>query len=332
VISEIQSKLEVEIGSTSPGAAIAIARRGEIAHASARGFANLEIESEIEPNTIFRIGSLTKQFVAVTVMMLVERGLLSLDASAKTFLADMPASYNAITLRQLLTHTAGIPNYTDIPGFWAEHSVRAVTPKEASAYFMSRPPEFQPGEHFRYSNSGYVLLGRIVEAVTGRSYGEFLLENILRPLRMDDTYYIDGATEDQRGAIGYVKTDVGYRNAPFMSMTWPLGSGGLASSAIDLAKWQSALKTGQVIKIDALHSMHRQTILNDGSSVLYGIGWMIGTEGERPFLHHSGSIRGFASHMAWYPDEDTTIIVLSNVQSFPAVQFGAKITQEIFGG
>jgi D-alanyl-D-alanine carboxypeptidase len=106
----------------------------------------------------------------------------------------------------------------------------------------------------------------------------------------------------------------------------------LASSAIDLAKWQSALKTGQVIKIDALHSMHRQTILNDGSSVLYGIGWMIGTEGERPFLHHSGSIRGFASHMAWYPDEDTTIIVLSNVQSFPAVQFGAKITQEIFGG
>lgn len=333
MIPEIQTLLEAQIGATEPGAAVAIARRGEVVHASASGYSNLESESKIEPHTIFRVGSLTKQFIAVSMAMLEERGCLSLDESAKRFLVDAPSSYTSITLRQLLTHTAGVPNYTDIPGFWAGHSMCDVTPEEASAYFMALPLEFQPGEHFKYSNSGYVLLSRIIEGVSGKSYREFLLEQVLRPLGMDDTYYNDGAIQVQRQATGYVRTNTGFGNAPFMSMTWPLGSGGLASSAIDLIKWQSALSAGKIVNSETLHLLHRAATPNDGSRSSYGMGWMIGIHRrDRTCVHHSGSIRGFASHMAWFPADDVTIVVLSNLQSFPAVQFGERVAEAVLGG
>jgi CubicO group peptidase (beta-lactamase class C family) len=326
---DIRMELETEIGVNEPGAAVAVACNGEISHKLTRGLANLEWGQQIELSTIFGIGSLTKQFTAVALMMLAEQGRLSIDAPVTEFIANLGANYGAISLRHLLTHTAGIPNYTDISGYWAEHSMRAVTPEEISAYFMSLPLEFAPGQRFQYSNSGYILLGRVIESVTGRSYAEFLRASIFRPLEMKDSLYFDGARVITHRASGYVTENGSFRNAPFLSMTWPYASGGIGSTVVDLIKWQTSLCAGDVIKRESLQTMHMPTTLQDGTECLYGMGWMIGTHKEGRVLHHSGSIRGFASHMAWFAEHDLTIVVLSNLQSFPAEQLGAKVANAI---
>jgi CubicO group peptidase (beta-lactamase class C family) len=329
MIPDIQIELELDIGVNEPGIAVAVARNGEITHKLARGLANLEWAQQIEPCTIFGIGSLTKQFTAVSVMMLAEQGRLSIDAPVTEFIANLEENYEAISLRHLLTHTAGIPNYTDISGYWTEHSRRDATPEEISDYFMSVPLEFSPGQRFQYSNSGYILLGRVIEAATGQPYAEFLRDNIFRPQGMNDSVYLDAAPIITHRASGYARTNEGFRNAPFLSMTWPYAAGGIGSSVVDLIKWQNALSAGGVIRRETLDLMHIPTTLRDGTQCSYGMGWMIDMHEGGRVLHHSGLVRGFSSHMAWFAEQDLTIVVLSNLQSFPAEQLGGKLANAI---
>jgi CubicO group peptidase (beta-lactamase class C family) len=262
--------------------------------------------------------------------MLQDRGLLSIEQPITKFISGAPADYRNITISHLLNHTAGVPNYTDIPGFWAQHSARDVTPSEATDYFMSLPLDFAPGERFNYSNSGYLLLGRVIEAVAQCRYGEFLQNEIFRPLEMDDTSYLANAPATKQSASGYVLRAGTFQNAAIMSMTWPHASGALGSSVLDLVKWQIALSSGKLVSRNTLTVMHQPTILNDGSQSSYGFGWMIGDRGGQRYPHHSGSINGFASHMAWFPEGDVTVAVLSNLVSFPATNLGDKLAHAAF--
>jgi len=322
--ASISAAVEAEVHDGAPGVAIAIINRGEVVQTITRGLANVEWNVPISPNTIFRIGSITKQFTAVAIMMLCEDGRLSVDDPIGKFLPDISPTLASISLRQLLSHTSGIANYTDLPEY-VPNSRNVVTPKEISALFENLPLDFEPGSAYRYSNSGYLLLGRILETVTEQSYENYLRDHIFRPLGMHQTSYLNVAPIVYGRASGYSTNSDGIFNASFLSMTWPHAAGALGSSVTDLALWHAALRDNRLISQQTLSMMHTPAILLDGSSCGYGFGWMVGSFNEHRFVHHAGGINGFSSYMAWFPDDDIAIILLSNLGGFPILKVAETI-------
>jgi CubicO group peptidase (beta-lactamase class C family) len=317
--ASISAAVEAEVHGDAPGVAIALINRGEVVQTITRGLANLEWNIPIRSNTIFRIGSITKQFTAVAIMMLFEDGRLSVDDPIGKFLPDISPTLASILIRQLLSHTSGVANYTDLPEYISK-SRNTATPNEIGALFENLPLDFEPGSAYRYSNSGYLLLGRILETVTEQSYENYLRDHIFRPLSMHQTSYLNVAPIVHGRASGYSTNSDGIYNASFLSMTWPYAAGALGSSITDLALWHAALRDNRLISQQTLSMMHTPAMLLDGSSCGYGFGWMVGSVYERRCVHHAGGINGFSSYMAWFPDDDAAIILLSNLGGFPLLK------------
>ena len=303
---------------------ILVARDGQPVVSKGYGMANVELDVPNQPQTVFRLGSVTKQFTATAIMLLQERGKLNVNDAACKYLENCPAAWQPITIKNLLTHTAGVPNYTGFSDF-PKTAVASVTNAEMIQRFRDKPLEFAVGEKYDYSNSGYFLLGAIIERASGKSYADFLAENIFAPLGMKNTGYDVSAKVIKNRAAGYAKQGGEFVNASYMDMTVPGAAGALYSTTGDLLLWDQALYVEKLVSRKSLDEMF--TPFKNG----YGYGWGIGKKFDRREISHGGGIYGFATDISRFPDDRVTVIVLSNVQGAPAGRISNDLAAIVFG-
>jgi CubicO group peptidase (beta-lactamase class C family) len=315
IATRIDALLAAEIEPGGPGATIGVLRDGQFIHRKAYGLANIEWDVPLSPDAVFRIASLTKQFTATAIMMLAERGRLSIDAPIETWLPDWPARGRDVTVRRLLNHTSGVWSHDTTQ---IDRTKRPNPPvAEVIELIYEQPFAFEPGDRYSYNNSGYLLLGAIIGAVSGKPYADFLRDEIFQPLGMAHTGLLRHEAITPRRAYGYVRGRKRFHNARLDAMNWSDAAGALGSTLDDLAKWDRAIRTNRLVSAETLETMLAPTPLNDGSIFPYGFGWGTADYEGRRVYHHTGGISGFASHMAHLRDEDLTTIVLSNLYLFP---------------
>ena len=285
---------------------VLVARSGQVLVDKGYGYADLERQVPDTPETKFRLGSMSKQFTAAAILLLEERGELSTDDLVKKYMPDAPAAWNKITIYNLLTHTSGIPNFTAFPDYRSKEAT-PTTPAQLVARFRDKALDFQPGENWSYSNSGYVLLGYLLEKISGQTYQEFIQENFFKPLQMNDSGYDSSATVIPRHATGYAPGPSGPVKAGYIDMSVPFSAGALYSTTHDLLRWEEALYGGKVLSPAALKKMTTPYKQN------YACGLMVQTVQGHTVYEHGGAIEGFNTYMAYYPDEKLALIALSNL-------------------
>lgn len=295
-----------------PGGVVLIAKEGKTVYRKSFGNANLELGVAMRPDHIFRIGSITKQFTAAAILKLAEEGKLSLQDDITKFIKDYPTHGHTLTIEHLLTHTSGIKNYTGLDKWTPEILRKDFTPKELVDFFKDEPMDFAPGEDFRYSNSGYILLGYIIELISGKSYGDCVNEFFFKPLGMNDSYYDNASMIVSNRAPGYQHRNGRYENADFVSMTLPYSAGSLLSTADDLSKWYEAVVNNKVVSERSIETAHSSYKLANGRSTGYGYGWEIGNIQGSKTIGHVGRINGFVTHTLYIPLERIFVAVFSN--------------------
>lgn len=313
-----------------PGISVGIMQNGRVVLAKGYGLAEVENEVPATEHSVYRIGSITKQFTAAAIMLLVEGGKLSLDAELTDFFPDYPIGGRQITVERLLNHTSGIKGYTEISEF-GERMRDDVSHEELIEIFSSVPFEFEPGERYQYNNSAFFLLGVIIEEITGMSYADFLRQQFFEPLGMEDSHYLYNDPIIPRRAEGYAVLDGEVVNDAFLSMELPYAAGSLGSSVHDLLTWQRALLGGEAVSDVSFAAMTSPARLNDGSTYPYGFGLALASlEGHRK-IGHGGGINGFRSHLAHYPDDGLTVAVLTNSGSAHPDVLESRIAREVLG-
>jgi CubicO group peptidase (beta-lactamase class C family) len=314
LIEQFEALLAPIYPADKPGAAVIVVKDGETIFRKSYGMANLELGVPIEPQMVFRLGSITKQFTAVSILMLYERGKLDLQDDLTRFLPDYPTGGRKITVEHLLTHTSGIKSYTGMPE-WFPLWRKDMSLDELITLFKDQPFDFEPGEEFRYNNSGYILLGAIIEKISGIKYADFIQENIFTPLGMSHSLY-DVTEKIIPGRVsGYSRAKDGYVNAPYLSMSQPYAAGSLASSVDDLALWDAALYTDKLLKPETLALAFQSYKLKNGNETGYGYGWMISSYEGSPTIEHGGGINGFTTGAIRFPAEKVYAAVLTNCEN-----------------
>ncbi len=303
-----------------PGLALAVVQDGKIVKAQGYGLANIELDVPVKPETIFQTGSVGKQFTATSVMMLVEDGKIRLDDPISKYLPGTPAAWDRITVRNLLTHTSGIPDYESDSltkkGAAFIDLRRDYTEAELLRRFEGLPLDFPPGSKWSYSNTGYVVLGILIHKVTGKFYGDVLQERIFRPLEMTSTRIISEADIIPNRAAGYRLTNGDIKNQEWVSpMLNTTADGALYTNVLDMAKWDSALYTEKLLKKGSLDRMWTPVRLNDGKAAEYGFGWEVTKVNGHRLIEHGGAWQGFTTQISRYVDDKFTVIVLTNLDS-----------------
>lgn len=292
-----------------PGVALAVVRAGKIAKIEAYGLANVELNVPAAKDTVFEIGSVTKQITAAAVMLLVEDGKINLDEKISKYLPNAPETWSKVTVRNLLTHTSGIKNYTGSPGFeLIKRLKRDDFIRTAGAF----PLDFKPGDRYSYSNTGYNLLGHIIESASGKSYWDFLRERIFTPLGMNQTADRDPQFIVKNRADGYE-----WENERLTGRDWDLtdlfAAGAIVSTISDLAKWETGLRGEKFLKKTSKEQIWTPFVLNDGKPNPYGFGWNVTEFRSHRLISHGGQTAGFAANISRYVDDDLTLIVLTNL-------------------
>lgn len=324
ITAQIDQLLQKYYLPSEPGAAVIVMKQGKILYRKGFGLADMQLKIPIKPNMVFKLGSMSKQFTAIAIMMLIEQGKLTLETKINEVLQDYPSLNRGIAVRHLLSHTSGMDDHID----WA--SIREdLSLDELINTFKDKPLIALPGEKYKYSNPGYVLLGAIIEKISGQTYEDFVTENIFKPLSMNDTHYGSNANIIPNLVRGYRKRENKYFNAPYMSMTHPYAAGSLLSNVDDLVKWNIALFTGKIVKRESLVKCFTPTKLNKEESTGYGFGWYIGEFKGRKNISHGGGVYGFVNHAMMLPDEGLYVAVLSNRIIPVAVPGTSGITEMI---
>ena len=287
---------------------VLVAQNGHVILNKGYGFANLEWKIPNSPATKFRLGSTTKQFTAAAILLLEEQGKLSLQDLVKKHLPDAPTAWDQMTIFHLLTHTAGIPNFTDFPEVSALMT-QATTPDQLLSCFRNKPLEFQPGENYKYTNSGYTLLGLLIEKISGQNYSSFLQQNIFDPLGMKDSGYDSNTAIIPDRSSGYEQGTAGLENATYIHMSIAFSSGGLYSTTEDLLRWEQGLFGDKLLKTESLKKM----ITPFKSD--YALGLFVRSENGHKVIEHGGTIAGFRAAFYHYPEDQLTVIVLGNLLS-----------------
>ena len=294
-----------------PGAAVIVVDDGQVVLREGYGLANVELGVPIAPDMVFRIGSVTKQFTAVAALLLVQEGKLAFDDEITKFLPDYPTHGKKITVEHLLTHTSGIKSYTGLPE-WLAKRREDLTLEQLIGLFEDQPMDFAPGDKWLYNNSGYVLLGAVLEKASGQSYEELLRSRIFAPLGMQRTGYGHTAPILPGRVAGYQRRQAGWENAPFLSMTQPYAAGALVSTVDDLARWNAALDGAKLLPPPLLARAMTGYALPDGKPTGYGYGWGVGDWRGHHFVEHGGGIDGFQSYVLREPRAGLFVAVLSN--------------------
>lgn len=288
-----------------PGLSLAVIKDGEIVKAKGYGLANLKLKIQAKPETVYRIASVSKQFIATGIMLLVQEGKVGLDDPISKYLEGTPATWKTITIRHLLTHTSGIVR--EAPGFDPQ-KIQSDADVIKTAYPL--PLRFAPGEKWEYGNTGYFALAEIIRKVSGRPWSEYLSEKVFRPSGMSATYPTNTKENVPNLAQGYVDNDK-LLNADYWPALRP--SGAFLSSVLDLAKWDAMLYTDKILNDSTRHQMWTPVKLNDGTSLPYGFGWELGSFRGRKLVQHGGGMPGFRAEFARFVDDRLTIIVLMNL-------------------
>jgi CubicO group peptidase (beta-lactamase class C family) len=308
---------------------VAVIRPGETIYKSGYGYANLEWRQPTGPETVLGLGSVTKPFTAQAVMLLEQQGKLRLDDEITEYLPDAPTHGREITIAHLLTHTSGIANFVTQPGFWPNTARAERTPEEVIALFADLAPDFEPGDDYSHSNSAYVLLGRLIETLSGMPYGDFIESAIFAPLGMTHSRYMDDQRIIPKRAARYLREEDDWVRAPYLSASVTYAAGGLGSTLDDLILWDQALREGTLITHELDARMRTPVRLNDGREMGYGLGWGLSRYRERAVTHHAGGVPGYSSFARRFLGDDMTIIVLSNIGLFDAGGLAGEIANAL---
>jgi CubicO group peptidase (beta-lactamase class C family) len=307
-----------------PGAAVILVKDGKVLYRKAFGLANLELKVPMQPENVFEIGSVTKQFTSTAVLMLVEQGKIGLADDIHKYLADFPDKGATITVEHLLTHTSGIPSYTGSPK-WVPLWRKEMKPAEIIALTKDDPLEFAPGSRFAYNNTGYIMLGAIIEKVSGMSYAEFVKKNIFEPLGMTNSYYGSASAVIPNRASGYSPRGGTFQNAEYLSMSQPYAAGSLMSTVDDLAIWDAAVSSGKLLTKASWERAFAGYKLSSGESTGYGYGWQTDSFEGHPIIRHNGGIFGYVSEVARLPKDGVFVAMLTNSDG-PKVDTGFLAT------
>ena len=284
---------------------VLVARDGKVLFSKGYGFANVELDVPNTPQTKFRLGSITKQFTAAAILLLQERGKLSVRDPICKYFESCPSAWSEVTIHHLLTHTGGIPNFTSFPDYLPK-MMMPVTTQEMIGRFKDKPLDFTPGEKWNYSNSGYFILGYIIEKASGETYESFLQKNIFEPLKLTNTGYDHFDTIMKKRATGYSLVNSKMMNSLYIDMTQPYSAGSLYSTVEDLFLWNEALYNGKFLS-DKSREMMMTPVMNG-----YGYGLGIQTRSNRKVISHGGGINGFSTYIARFADDKVTVVVLRN--------------------
>jgi CubicO group peptidase (beta-lactamase class C family) len=303
------------------GAALLVVQNGQPVKTAAYGFANLELRTPVRPETVFEIGSLTKQFTAAGILLLQQDRKLSVDDKVRRYLREAPTTWKDITLRHLLTHTSGIKNYTGFDGFELR---RHLTQAQFIEVVRVLPLDFQPSTSWKYCNTGYNLLGFVIENVSGKSYWDFMSERIFQPLGMTATTNRLPSLIITNRAAGYEQTNHVLINRD-SDLTDVFSAGALVSTVLDFGRWNAALDGEKLLTAASKEQMWHPMALRDDKPTKYGFGWFIDTvEGHRN-IGHSGSTSGFSASIQRFPDEHLAVILLTNTDEQIATTLARKI-------
>ncbi|HEX8736556.1 MAG TPA: serine hydrolase domain-containing protein [Pyrinomonadaceae bacterium] len=312
--AEIDRIIASEFKAQEPGGVALVAQKGRIIYKKAFGMANMELNVPMREEMVFNIASMTKQFTAVAVLQLMEQGKLSLSDEITKYLPDYPVNGQKITIENLLTHTAGIPGSDPSAITRLQGERRLITLAEIIDTFKNRPLDFAPGTKMIYSNNGYMLLGAIIEKVSGTSYPKYLENNIFKPLGMTATHFGDDFIIVKNRAASYIysRAESQFFNALNGKVEIAYSAGGIQSTAEDLFKWHQALNSYKLIKKESLEKARTEFKLPNGKRTYYGYGWFIGNIQGSPIVEHGGNMGGFMCHAIYLPQEDIYVLLLYN--------------------
>lgn len=315
-----------------PGIAVAIQRGSQVIYSKGFGYADVEHRVRVTPDTVFPIGSITKTMTGLAITQLIAAGKIDLDAPAGKYVPGLPSPARDALVHHLLNHTSGLVNYTELPEF-PRGAERPVTRAEVLSWFSNKPLQFKPGTRYNYTNSGTFLLGLIIENVTEQSYDEYVRQNIFTPFGMQHTSMADWRTLVNHRAHGYQRGKTGLVNAPRYDPLVAFSAGSAMSTTGDMLKYRAGVFTGTTTPTAVRERLHQLDRLRDGTLVPYSLGCLVHVtlDGHRRIMH-SGDISGFSAHYSYYPDDDATIVVLTNSDSgVPPVSLEAKLARVVLG-
>ena len=328
--SDVDKLLLAQYKPGGPGATALIAKNGKVIYRKAFGKANLELNVPMKPENVFELGSITKQFTAVAILMLQEQGKLSLQDDITKYISDYPVHGKKITVHQLLNHTSGIKSYTSIPSFM-KMARTDMSPTELINSFKNEPMDFDPGEKWSYNNSGYIILGYIIEKVSGKTYADFIEENIFKKVGMSHSLYGSMSKIIPGRANGYQPAKNGYVNADYLSLSLPYAAGSLMSTVDDMFLWSQAIHTNKLITNESKQKAFANTTLNDGKPTYYGYGWMPNDINGSSSIEHGGGIFGYTTMGIYVPSDNVYVIILTNSNDNSPDEVATKITALALG-
>ncbi len=300
---------------------VLVAKDGKPVFRESFGLANRELNVANTPETVFRLGSITKQFTAASIMQLAEAGRLNIEDPISKYYTNAPAAWAKVTIRHLLSHRSGIGDYTDIPNFFEKMAAQDRTPEQIIEMTRDQPLAFEPGTKFAYDNSGYIVLGYVIERVSGQTYADYIDTHIFKPLGMKDSGYDVSTTILPRRAAGYGFADGKWTNATYLAMSLPYAAGSLYSTVDDLLIWEQAFFGDKVV------SAASRTAMTTDQGDKYGFGLLADDLGGHKNIWHNGGINGFSTHMVRFPDDGLTVIALANLESARSTRLGTEIAR-----
>lgn len=329
--AQLDAAVEEHFSADAPGGVVLVAQGDKVLYERALGMADVAAKKPLSAVSVLRIGSVTKQFTGVAILQLAEQGKLKLSDEIQQYV-DFPKKEHAITIEHLVSHTSGIPNFTDLPVYNAEAYAKDITIAEMIDMFKDLPLEFAPGTKWSYSNSGYILLTAIIENVTGMTWTDYAEQHLLRPAGMTaSSASINSAFLPNEPGLGYRKEGDGWAQAFPVSLAWPRGAGAIRSTAGDLWKWNRAVHKGTLLTPAMREKAFTACKLADGSSSNYGFGWMFMNVQGSPTHEHSGGINGATSNSIYLPNEDIYVAVLVNRESSDASSLAPKLAAIAMG-
>ncbi|MBK9271083.1 MAG: serine hydrolase [Saprospiraceae bacterium] len=293
------------------GATVLVSKKGQVIYHKAFGMANLELNVPMHTDHVFWLASIGKQFTAVAILQLIEKGKLELHDEITRFIPDYPTQGNRITIEHLLTHTSGIHNYSGIKDPEKKLAVDCK-PEEVIDFFKNLPMRFAPGTKWEYSNSGYFLLGYIIEKISGKKYAEYLDENIFKPLGMANTHFANNKRIINNRVGAYSMGNQGYENSRYLNETIIFSAGAIQTTVSDFFKWHEAVHSYKLVRKETMDKAFNRYKLSDGQEVDYGYGWRLGYLYDRPSIWHGGMIEGYGTMELHLPKDDVFIVILTN--------------------
>lgn len=330
VSQDIDKFMNEKYPADQPGAAILVAQGDKVIFRNAYGLASMAPDKPLTPDMVFRIGSITKQFTSTAILKLVEQGKIDLKADITKYLPDLSTPGRTVTVEQLLNHTSGIKSYTSLNDLMAKRD-KQISPSEMIEVIKNQSSDFAPGDDYRYNNSGYFLLGAIIEQVTGMTYDAYLVKHIFAPAGMK-TSFTNDSNLPPNVATGYQKSGATeFVAAPYVHPSFPYSAGSIFSTVDDLWKWNQAVFNYKLVKKATLEKAWAPTKLNSGKLISYGYAWQLGRLGDSKVIGHGGAIDGFLTMEIYVPDKKIYVCILSNSMTVNPEEYSYQIAEIVAG-